>query len=79
MSTRELDMDFRKFTEKNFEKPSKCKNIDQARFYVKELSNIIRDFKERFNYVPNNAYSLLAQYNQIQNRILFQDYKNTYL
>lgn len=78
MSTRELDMDFRRFTENNLEKPSRCKNIEQAQYHVNELSVLIREFKERFNYVPNAAYQLLAQYNQIQNQILFQDFKNTY-
>lgn len=79
MSTRELDMNFKRFTEKNFEKPSRCNNLEQARFYVRELSGMIRDFRTKFDYVPQSAYQLLAQYNQIQNRMLFNDFKNTYL
>jgi hypothetical protein len=73
-----LDQEFQSFTKKNFESPKKCKNIDQIRFYVQELSSKMEEFKNRFNYVPNNAYSLLTQYNTIQNRIVFTNFKNSY-
>ena len=73
-----LDQEFQSFTKKNFESPKKCKNLDQIRFYVQELSSKMEEFKSRFNYVPNNAYSLLTQYNTIQNRIVFTNFKNSY-
>ncbi len=73
-----LDREFEKFTKNNFETPKRCKNLDQIRFYVQELSSKMEEFKQRFNYVPNNAYSLLTQYNTIQNRMVFADFKNNY-
>ncbi|MEQ8245435.1 MAG: hypothetical protein RIB54_00165 [Fulvivirga sp.] len=73
-----IDREFQIFTVKNFESPKKCKNLDQIRFYVQELSAKVEEFKSRFNYVPSNAYSLLTQYNQLQNRMVFADFKNSY-
>ncbi|MDH5400262.1 MAG: hypothetical protein OEX02_20975 [Cyclobacteriaceae bacterium] len=76
---KQVEKEFKSFTSRNFEKPAKCKNIDQVRFYVNELSVKITEFKSRFNYVPDHAYALLTQYNNLQNRMIFTDFKNTYL
>ena len=73
-----IEREFQIFTAKNFESPKRCKNLDQIRFYVQELSTLVEDFKRRFNYVPNSAYSLLTQYNTIQNRLVFANFKNSY-
>jgi hypothetical protein len=73
-----IEQEFEKFTMKNFESPKSCKNLDQIRFYVQELSSKMEEFKNRFNYVPNSAYSLLTQYNTIQNRMVFVNFKNSY-
>lgn len=75
---RKLDEQFSTFAKRNFEKPRRCKNLDQIRFYVHELSVQMEEFKRRFNYVPNAAYTLLAQYNTIQNRMVYADFKNNY-
>ena len=82
MSTYEqkkVEKEFKKFTRRHFEKPSKCKNLDQVRFYVHELSNKIREFKNRFNYVPDHAYALLTQYNNVQNSMIFTNFRHNYL
>ncbi|MEL7004502.1 MAG: hypothetical protein AAFN93_17475 [Bacteroidota bacterium] len=73
-----LDRQFELFTKKNFEKPSKCKNLEEIRFYIQELSLEIEQMKKDFNYVPNAAYELLSQYNRLQNKLVFADFKNTY-
>lgn len=73
-----LDRQFEMFTKKNFEKPSRCKNLDEIRFYVQELSFEIEQLKKEFNYVPNSAYELLSQYNRLQNKMVFAHFKNTY-
>jgi len=78
LEKRRIDREFQLFTVQNFEKPKKCKNIDQVRFYVNELAEKMEDFKQRFNYVPNNAYKLLAEYNALQNAMVFEHFKNTY-
>lgn len=71
-------MELKQFTTNNFEKPSQCRNLDQVRFYVKELCAKIEELEKRFNYVPEYAYSLLAQYNARQNSLIQQDFASMY-
>ena len=75
---KQLEKDFRKFTKRHFEQPSKCKNLGQVQFYVKELALKIEEFKSRFNYVPNSAYILLSEYNASQNVLIFSKFQKTY-
>jgi hypothetical protein len=70
---KKLDMEFRAFTSKNFEKPTGCRNLDQIRFYIGELCNKIEDYRQQFDYVPDWAYGLLSQYNEKQNQMLNKD------
>ena len=75
---KQLEKDFKKFTNRHFERPSKCKNLGQVQFYVKELALKIEEFKSRFNYVPKSAYVLLSEYNASQNKLIFSNFQNTY-
>jgi hypothetical protein len=75
---KKLEMELRTFTSRNFERPSDCRNLDQIRYYVKELCAKIEEYEVRFNYVPQWAYSLLAQYNLVQNRMLHLDFVTAY-
>jgi hypothetical protein len=75
---RKLEVELKSFTSRNFEKPSVCRNSTQIRFYIQELCSKIEEYKSRFNYVPNWAYGLLAQYNARQNDFVYGDFKNTY-
>lgn len=74
----QLEMELKKFTSRNFERPSDCRNLEQIRFYVRELCTKIEEYEKRFNYVPNWAYSLLTQYNMVQNRMILAEFRNTY-
>ena len=75
---KKVDNELRKFTAKNFEKPADCKDLEQIRFYVRELCLKIEELEKRFEYVPSSAYSLLAQYNLQQNLMISKDFSNTY-
>lgn len=75
---KKLDLELKNFTARNFERPSDCRNLDQIRFYVRELCDKIEEYEKRFHYVPGWAYSLLAQYNYAQNRILSVNFRETY-
>ena len=75
---KKLEMDLKNFTSRNFERPSNCRNLDQIRFYVRELCVKIDEYETRFNYVPSWAYALLAQYNYAQNRMIHVDFKKSY-
>lgn len=73
-----LETELRNFAARNFERPSDCRNLDQTRYYVKELCEKIEEYEMRFNYVPQWAYSLLAQYNMVQNRMLHVEFVTAY-
>ena len=74
----QVEREFKNFTSRDFERPADCRNIDQTRFYVRELCLRIEEYENRFNYVPQWAYSLLAQYNLVQNRILQVEFNKAY-
>jgi hypothetical protein len=73
-----IELELKQFASRNFERPAACRNLDQLRFYVRELCLKIEEFEQRFNYVPNSAYALLAQYNERQNNMLHLEFKNSY-
>jgi len=73
-----IEMELKLFTKRNFIKPDDCRNVEQIRFYVRELCLKIEDLEERFNYVPAWAYALLTQYNTRQNSIISAEFKNSY-
>jgi hypothetical protein len=73
-----LDVALKDFTLRNFEKPNECRNLEQIRFYIRELCLKIEEYETRFHYVPDCAYALLTQYNRAQNSLLYIDFKKTY-
>ncbi len=75
---KQLDLEWETFTNRNFVKPTECRNLDQIRNYISQLCLQIEDSKKRFNYVPNTAYFLLAQYNSRQNTMLYRDFISSY-
>jgi len=74
----QVEMKFKNFTSRNFERPVDCRNIDQIRFYVRELCLLIEEYENRFDYAPQWAYFLLAQYNLVQNRMLQIEFNRAY-
>lgn len=75
---RKLELDLRNFTNRNFIRPSDCRNLTQIQFYVRELCDKIDEYEARFNYVPSWAYSLLSQYNLVQNRFIHTEFVHAY-
>lgn len=75
---KKIESDLRTFATKNFVRPAECRNLEQIRFYVKELCHLIEDLENKFDYVPTDAYTLLAQYNTRQNDIINADFKESY-
>lgn len=75
---KKVDTELKNFTSRNFEKPSDCKDLEQIRFYVRELCLKIEELEKRFEYVPSSAYSLLAQYNSRQNSLIGKNFSDTY-
>ncbi len=75
---KKIESELNAFALRNFERPSDCKDLEQIRFYIRELCVKIEDLEKRFEYVPHTAYKLLAQYNQKQNSIITRDFDNLY-
>ncbi len=75
---KKLEVEMQAFTSRNFIRPSQCKDLEQIRFYVSELCHKIEEYKQNFDYVPDSAYVLLAEYNLRQNSILSTGFLNTY-
>lgn len=75
---KQAELEMKAFTTRNFVSPSECKNLEQIRFYVRELCHKIEDFEARFNYVPGSAYTLLAQYNSRQNAFINAEFRSSY-
>jgi hypothetical protein len=73
-----LDIALKDFTLRNFEKPEKCKNSEQIRYYVRELCLKIEEYESKFQYVPEWAYTLLTQYNSVQNNLHYKDFHKVY-
>lgn len=73
-----LENDLRTFTARNFVHPSECTDLEQVRFYVRELCLKIEELERKFDYVPSSAYTLLAQYNSRQNAIITVDFRENY-
>ena len=73
-----IELELKDFTARNFVRPSECRNLDQIRFYIRELCMKIEDYKKRFNYVPNTAYALLSQYNSKQKSLLYREFIQNY-
>ena len=81
MSTQErksIDRKFKLFVSRHFETPAKCKDLKQIQFYIRELSIRIDELKKNFNYVPQDAYSMLAEYNKLQNQRVYSNFKTIY-
>ena len=78
LERKKLESDFINITRRNFESPSDCRDIHQIRFYIKELCIKISDYECLFNFVPDWAYVLLAQYNLAQNRLIHVDFRKAY-
>jgi len=50
----------------NAEIQSSFKNVEEIRFYVRDLCFKIEELENRFDYVPASSYNLLAKYHTLQ-------------
>lgn len=71
-------MEWKCCVNKHFEKPAACRNADQIRFYISELSNRMREFESAGIQIPDWAASLLAQYNLQQNKLVLAEFQTRY-
>lgn len=71
---KKINKAFKKLTKNKFLSPQSCTKLNQTREYIFELNSIIKHFENKFNYVPPSAQLLFNEYNDKQERILFEKY-----
>ncbi len=77
-NNKRIEREFELFTKRNFEKPKKCKSLEQIKFYIKELTQIIEQYKLKHDFVPESAYVLLNEYNIQLNKLVMVNFQETY-
>ncbi len=75
---KKIELELKSFIAKNFDRPMACKNLEQIRFYVRELSLKIEALEKEYAFVPDFVFTLLTQYNERQNILLTKEFKNSY-
>jgi hypothetical protein len=75
---KQIELELKRFTAKNFTEPKACTNLDQVRFYIQELCLKIQELQKSGYYVPNWAYQLLSQYNARQHAMIHIDFRKSY-
>jgi hypothetical protein len=79
MIQKTVEREFRKFAKTTLVSPRKCKKIEQTRYNIHELHMKINELREKFNYVPDDARLLFNEYQVIQDRMVFENYRKSYL
>lgn len=71
---KQLELKWKSLTQRNYKKPTDCRSLEQIRNHIRELCLLIEESKRKYDYVPDTAYHLLAQYNYRQNTLLYKDF-----
>jgi hypothetical protein len=77
-SPKRIEKEFKKIVKDKFISPSRCTQLHQTRAYIFELNKIIKDYEQRFDYVPPAAQVLFNDYNMRQEKMLYDDYLREY-
>jgi len=64
--TRKVGHDISDKMSSNADMPSSFKNVEEIRFYVRDLCFKIEELENIFDYVPASSYNLLAKYHTLQ-------------
>jgi len=72
------EKEFKRFVKRNLLKPRKCKKIDEANYCIQQMHLKIQEFKHKFNYVPVSAQLMFNEYQNIQDRMVYENFRDTY-
>lgn len=80
MSVREkqAEKEFKRYARHHLLNPRKITRLEQTQYYIFELHKLIRDFKLRFNYVPSSVHLMFSEYQNIQERMVYENFRQTY-
>lgn len=77
-SQKRAEKEFRKFARNNLLKPSKCRRIDETNDCIFKMHEIIQVLRKRFNYVPDSAQLMMNKYQNIQDRMVYENFRRSY-
>ena len=72
------EREFQRFARKHLMKPKKCKRIEQANHCIHLMYQMIQEFKTKFNYVPASAQLMFNEYQNIQDRMVYEIFRQSY-
>ena len=75
---KKAEKEFKRFAKHNLLKPGKCKKIDQTYYCIQQLNTVIKEFKIKFNYVPVSAQLMFNEYKNIQDRMVYENFRQSY-
>jgi len=75
---KKAEREFKRFARHNLLKPGKCKRIDQTNYCIQQMHAIIQEFKIKFNYVPVSAQLMFNKYQNIQDRMVYENFRQSY-
>jgi len=75
---KKAEREFKRFVKHNLIKPRKCKRIDQANYCIQRMHTIIQEFKLEFNFVPKSAQLMFYEYQNIQDRMVYENFRQSY-
>ncbi len=73
-----VEKEFKSFARQNLLKPVECKRIDQANRCIDQMHCLISEYKLRFNFVPASAQVMFTKYQNIQDRMVYENFRDTY-
>lgn len=75
---KQAEKEFRRYARKNLPNPNSVKRIEQTRVLLLDLHNLMHEFKTRFNFIPDEAYLRFNTYKNIQDRMVYDNFKKSY-
>ena len=72
------EKEFRKLAKRRLLKPAKCKGIQETNYCIQQMHSIIQELKFKFDYVPHSARLRFNQYQNIQDRMVYENFRQSY-
>ena len=73
-----IEREFKRFAKSTLVSPRKCKKLEQTRHNIFELHKKINELNDKFHYVPDDARLLFNEYQSLQERMIYENYKKHY-
>ena len=73
-----VEKEFKSYVRQNLLKPGDCKRIDQTNRCIDQMHRLMSEYKLRFNFVPTSAQVIFSKYQNIQDRMVYENFRDTY-